>query len=174
MAVSKHTRVTGCEPNPFFLELFRDRSGSHDEREQQWTTAMSHAGEGNPPLRFPVYGSLYLINAYSQKLVDLLDEACEKFGVRRDLLVLYQAMIQSVRAGASHEILDLMNGVEVTEGWLFEQQRRREEQDLRDPGDAYLEVRRLEAERKAEGRPPRVRFLDEEPVEPAGDSDEPV
>ena len=41
---------------------------------------MAHAGEGTPPLRFPVYECLYLINVYSQKLIDLLDEACNRFG----------------------------------------------------------------------------------------------
>jgi hypothetical protein len=54
MAVSKHTGASGCDTNPFFLELFRDRSES-DERERLWHTAMVHAGEGIQPLRFPVY-----------------------------------------------------------------------------------------------------------------------
>ena len=33
MAASKDTRASGCDPNPSFLELFRDRSDS-DERER--------------------------------------------------------------------------------------------------------------------------------------------
>jgi len=86
MAVSKHTRATGCETNPFFLDAFRDNDDSHDDRERMWNAAMAHAGEGEPPLRFPVYGSLYLINVYCQKIMDLLDEACNRFSVRKDFL----------------------------------------------------------------------------------------
>jgi len=52
MAVSKNNRASGCETNPFFLELFREH-GESDERERHWHTAMAHAGEGDPPLRFP-------------------------------------------------------------------------------------------------------------------------
>jgi len=158
MAVPKHSRASGCETNPFFLELFRDRSES-DERERLWHIAMAHAGEGTPPLRFPVYECLYLINVYSQKLVDLLDEACNRFGVEHESLVHYQSLIQCVRAGASQDIVSFMNDVELTEEWLFERLRISEERKSRDPEDAYLEVRRQEAERAEKGLPPLVQFL---------------
>lgn len=161
MAVSKHTRANGCETNPFFLELFRDHSES-DERERQWHRAMAHAGEGTQPLRFPVYECLYLINVHSQKLVDLLDEACNRFGVEQEYLVYYQSLIQCVRAGASQDIVDFMNGVEITDEWLFERQRTNEEKKFRDPEDAYVAVRQREAERAREGLSPRVRFLDQD------------
>ncbi len=160
MAVSKHTRASGCETDPFFLELFRDRSDS-DERERLWHTAMAHTGEGTPPLRFPVYECLYLINIYSQKLVDLLDEVCNRFGVEHESLVYYQSLIQCVRAGASQDIVSFMNDVELTEEWLFERLRLSEERQLRDPEDAYLEVKRQEAERAEKGLPPKVQFLND-------------
>jgi hypothetical protein len=160
MAFSKQDRASGCEINPFFLELFRDRSDS-DERERLWHIAMAHAGEGTPPLRFPVYECLYLINVYSQKLVDLLDEACNRFGVEHESLVHYQSLIQGVRAGASQDIVSFMNDVELTEEWLFERLRVNEERKFRDPEDAYLEVRRREAERAEKGLPPLVQFLQE-------------
>ena len=158
MAASKRTRASGCETNPFFLELFRDHSES-DERERLWHTAMAHAGEGTPPLRFPVYECLYLINVYSQKLIDLLDEACNRFGVEHESLVHYQSLIQCVRAGASQDVVSFMNDVELTEEWLFERLRINEERKFRDPEDAYLDVKRQEAERAEKGLPPRVRFL---------------
>jgi hypothetical protein len=161
MAVSKHTRASGCETNPFFLELFRDSSDFTDERERRWHTAMVHSGESTPPLRFPVYESLYLINVYSQNLVDLLEEACDRFSVRKEYLTLYLSMIQYVRAGASQDILDLMNDVEITEEWLFEQQRKREEQEFRNSDDINLEAKRREAECKAKDLPPRVQFQEE-------------
>jgi hypothetical protein len=157
MAFSKQNRASGCETNPFFLELFRDRPDS-DERERLWHIAMAHAGEGTPPLRFPVYECLYLINVYSQKLVDLLDEACNRFGVEHESLVQYQSLIQGVRAGASQDIVSFMNDVELTEEWLFERLRINEERKFRDPEDAYLEVKRQEAERAEKGLPPRVQF----------------
>lgn len=160
MAVSKHTRASGCETNPFFLEAFRDRSES-DERERHWHAAMAHAGEGDPPLRFPVYECLYLINVHAQKLMDLLDEASNRFGVEHDALNYYQSLIQGVRAGASQDIVSFMNDVELTEEWLFERLRVREERKFREPEDAYLEVRRQEAERVEEGLPPRVKFIDD-------------
>jgi hypothetical protein len=44
-----------------------------------------------------------------------------------------------------------MNDVEITEEWLFERLRIREERKFHDPEDAYLEVRRqkLSALRRA-------------------------
>ena len=160
MAVSKHNGASGCDTNPFFLELFRDRSES-DERERLWHTAMVHAGEGTPPLRFPVYECLYLINIHSQKLVDLLGELSNRFAVEHDSVAYYQSLIQCVRAGASQDIVSFMNDVEVTEEWLFERLRISEEKKFRDPEDAYLEVRRQEAEREEKGLPPRIQFLEE-------------
>ena len=160
MAVSKHNRASRCETNPFFLEVFRNFS-EWDERERHWHAAMAHAGEGDPPLRFPVYECLYQINIHAQKLIDLLDEASSRFGVEHESLVHYQSLIQSVRAGASQDIVSFMNGVELTEEWLFEQLRKSEESKFRDPEDAYLEVRRLEAERAEHGLAPRIRFIQE-------------
>jgi hypothetical protein len=160
MAVSKHNRASGCETNPFFLEVFRDHSES-DERERLWHAAIAHAGEGDPPVRFPVYECLYFINVHSQKLIDLLEDASKRFGVEHDSLAYYQSLIQSVRAGASHDIVSFMNDVELTEEWLFERLRVNEEKKFRDPEDAYLEVRRQEAEREEKGLPPRIQFLEE-------------
>ena len=54
-----------------------------------------------------------------------------------------------------------MNGIEITEEWLFEQLRSSEETKLRDPEDAYLEVQRLEAERAEMGLPPRLEFIED-------------
>jgi len=160
MAVSKHSRPSGCETNPFFLELFRE-GAELGERERVWHTAISHIGESNPSLRFPVYEALYLINAYSQKLVDLLEEVGKRFGIDSQSREYHQSMVQMVRASASQSITDYMNDVEITEEWLFEQLWIKEQRKLRDPDDAYLEVRRQEAGRIEQGLPPRVRFVDE-------------
>lgn len=96
MAISKHNGASGCDTNPFFLELFRDRSET-DERERLWHIAMAHSGEGAPPLRFPVYECLYLINVHSQKLVDLLEELSNRFAVEHDSVAYYRSFIQCVR-----------------------------------------------------------------------------
>ena len=122
---------------------------------------MVHAGEGTPPLRFPVYECLYLINVHSQALVDLLKQISNRFGVEHDSVLYYQSLIQCVRSGASQDIVSFMNNVELTEEWLFERLRTNEEKKFRDPGDAYLEVRRQEAERKEKGLPPRIEFLED-------------
>ena len=160
MAVSKHSRPSGCETNPFFLELFRERAES-DERERAWHTAIAHAGKGEPPLRFPIYETLYLINVHAQKLVDLLEDIGKRFGIDSGSRKYYQSMVQMVRALASQGITEYMSGVEITEEWLFERLWMKEEKKLRDPEDVYLEVQREEAERIEQGLPPRVRFLDE-------------
>lgn len=157
MAASKHTRVSGCETNPFFLELFRGRSDT-DERERAWHTAVAHAGEGTPPLRFPVYEALYLINVHAQKLVDLLEEMSSRFGIDHEY---HQSLIQYVRAVASQSIAEYMNGVEITEEWLFDRQRMNEENKFRDPDDVYISVRQREAERIAMGLSPRINFVGE-------------
>jgi hypothetical protein len=162
MAVPKHNRATGCETNPFFLELFRDRSNS-DERERLWHTAMIHAGEGTLPLRFPVYETLYLINLHSQKLVDLLYEMSDRFGIDTDSLDYHQSLIQLVRAGASQSVASFMNDVELTDEWLFDRLRVKEENELRDPDDVYISVREREKVRTDQGLPPRIQFLNEEP-----------
>jgi hypothetical protein len=160
MATLKDNRASGCETNPFFLELFRDLSNP-GERERAWHTAMVHAGEGTPPLRFPVYETLYLINIHAQKLVDLLEDLSRRFGVDHESLKYHQSLIQYVRAVASQSIAAHMNDIETTEEWLFERQRMNEENKLRDPEDADLEMRHREAERAEEGLPPGVQLLDE-------------
>ena len=172
MTVSKHTRASGSGPNPFFLELFRDHSDS-DERERTWHTAMAHAGEGMPPLRFPVYETLYQINVHAQKLVDLLEEVSVRFGIDHESLEYHQSLIQFVRAVASQSIAEHMNDVEVTEEWLFERQRVVEENKLRDPDDIYISVRQREAERIGLGLAPRIRFLDQTPAEPVSEPTNP-
>jgi hypothetical protein len=161
MAVPKHTRASGCETNPFFLELFRDRSDS-DERERLWHTAMIHAGEGKLPLRFPVYETLYLINLHAQKLVDLFYEMTDRLGIDTESLEYHQSLIQLVRAGASQSIAAFMNDVELTDEWLFDRLRVKEENDLRDPDDVYISVREREKVHVNRGLPPRIQFLDEE------------
>ena len=165
MAVPKHTRARGCETNPFFLELFRDHSDS-DERERSWHTAMLHAGEGTLPLRFPVYETLYQINVHAQRLVDLLCEMTDRFGIDPESLEYHQALIQLVRAGASQSIAAFMNDVELTDEWLFERLRVREENLLRDPDDVYISVREREKQRISEGLPPRIQFVDRDTNEP--------
>ena len=162
MAVPKHNRASGCETNPFFLELFRDHS-AFDDRERSWHTAMLHAGEGTLPLRFPVYESLYLLNLHAQKLVDLLCDVSHRFGIETESLEYHQSLIQLVRAGASQGIAAFMSDVELTDEWLFERLRVKEENKLRDPDDVYISVRAREMERIRQGLPPRIQFLDQEP-----------
>jgi hypothetical protein len=162
MATSKDNRASGCETNPFFLELFRDHFES-DERERAWLTAMAHAGEGTLPLRFPVYETLYLINVHAQKLIDLLEEMACRFGIDHDSLEYHHSLIQLVRSGASQSIVEHMNGVETTDEWLFDRQRIVEENKLRDADDVYISVRQREEERIGLGLAPRIQFLDEPP-----------
>jgi hypothetical protein len=126
---------------------------------------MAHSGEGTPPLRFPVYETLYLINVYAQKLVDLLEEVSVRFGIDHESLEYHQSLIQFVRAVAIQSIAEHMSDVEVTEEWLFERQRVSEENKLRDPDDVYIFVRQREAERIGQGLPPRIQFLDRRPAE---------
>ena len=160
MAVSKHTRKDAPGANPFFLELFRSSRVS-EERERVWHNAVRHAGTGSPPLRFPAYEHLYLLNVYAQKIVELLEELGGKFSINRELMLYRQSLNQYVRASASQDVVDFMSGVELTEAWLFESQRRKEEYSLRDPEDVSMSVRHHETERARRGLPPCIRFLDE-------------
>ena len=123
---------------------------------------MIHAGEGSLPLRFPVYETLYLINLHAQKLVDLLCEMTDRFGIDTESLDYHQSLIQLVRAGASQSIAAFMNDIELTDDWLFDRLRVKEEKDLRDPDDVYISVREREKQRSSQGLPPRIQFLDQE------------
>jgi hypothetical protein len=160
MAASKDNRGTGGGTNPFFLTLFRDRSDS-DEQERNWHLATVHAGEGDPPLRFPVYETLYLINVHAQKLIDLLDEVTSRFNINSESRDYHQSLVQLVRSAVSQSVTEHMNGVEVTDEWLFDRQRAREEDKLLDADDVYVSVRHREAQRVRHGLPPRIQFLDE-------------
>jgi hypothetical protein len=159
MAASKDTRRAASGTKPFFLKLFRD-SKVPKERERAWHEAMRHSGTGNPPLRFPVYEHLYLLNAYTQEMVKLLDELSRNFAVNRESLPHYKSLLQYVRASTSHGVIEFMAGVEQTEAWLHERQLRTEEEKLRDPDDVYISVRQREAERVRQGLPQRIQFLD--------------
>jgi hypothetical protein len=166
MAASKDTRQSAADTNPFFLKLFRNSSVSK-ERERTWRDAVQHVGAGDPHLRFPVYEHLYLLNVYAQKMVDLLEELGRKFNINSKSLPYYQAMLQYVRASASHGLIDFMAGAEQTEAWLHQSQWRVEEEKLRDPDDIYISVRKREAERLRQRLPPRIQFLNDSlPMKP--------
>jgi hypothetical protein len=164
MAVSKHIRRTARATNPFFLELFRESKVSA-KRERAWRDAVRLVATGDPPLRFPVYNHLYQLNVCAQRMVELLEEFSSKFSINREPTLYRQSLIQYVRAAASHDVVEFMSGIELTEGWLFESQRRKEEDRLRDPDDVYISVRQRETERAEQGLPPRIRFLHKAPIE---------
>jgi hypothetical protein len=50
----------------------------------------------------------------------------------------HQSLIQYVRAAVSSDLLESMAGIEHTDAWLFESQRRIEEKNFRDPDDVYF------------------------------------
>ena len=54
-----------------------------------------------------------------------------------------------------------MNDVDSRRNGSLKRLRVNEEKKFRDPEDAYLEVRRQEAEREEKGLPPRTQFLEE-------------
>jgi hypothetical protein len=85
MATSKDTRRSAPDTNPFFLDPFRNSSVSK-ERERIWHDAVGHAGTGDPRLRSPVYEHLYLLNVYTQKLVELLEELSRRFAINNQSL----------------------------------------------------------------------------------------
>jgi hypothetical protein len=160
MAVSKNTRRSVPDTNAVFQKFFQNSQVS-DEREHAWHQAIRHAGGGMPPLRFPVYEDLYLLNVYAQSMVDQLHEITRKFSLNQEASVYYQCLVQYVRASVSRELLEFMAGIEHTDAWLFESQRKDEEKSLRDPDDVYSLVREREQERLQQGLPPRIRFLDD-------------
>ena len=159
MAVSKNTRRTVSDTNQRIQKLFRNSLGPSDDREQEWRKAIQHTG--TPPLRFPIYEDLYLLNVYSQRLVDLIKEITGKFGICPKDSLYHESLIQQVRAGVTSDILGHMHGVEITEDWLFGALRKEEEKSFRDPDDVYFDVRKREEERIKEGLAPRIHFLDE-------------
>jgi hypothetical protein len=163
MATSKDTRATSPLTNPLFWELFR-ASNVPAERELAWRGAVNPVATGVPSLRFPVYEHLYELNVCAQRMIELLEELSSKFSINPEPMLHRQSLIQYVRASASQDVVDFMSEVELTEEWLFESQRRKEEERLRDPDDVYISVRHREAERERQGFPPRIRFLDEAQV----------
>jgi hypothetical protein len=131
MQTLKQKKQSEDATNPFFSDLFAKCSGT-DDREQQWRKAIAHAGGGLEPIRFPIYECLFLINTQSQKLLNLLEETSQRYGVFEEQLPFFRSMIQCVRAGASQEIVSFMNDVEITEEWLFERLRLNEEEQLQE------------------------------------------
>ena len=160
MAVSKNTRGSVPDTNAGFQRFFK-KSQISEERERAWHEAVRHTGTGTPPLRFPIYEDLYLLNVHAQSMLDQLNEISSKFSLNQETSVYHQCLIQYVRASASRELLEFMAGIEDTDAWLFESQRRGEEKNLRDPDDVYSLVRDREQERLQQGLPPRIRFLDD-------------
>jgi hypothetical protein len=162
MAVPKDIRNSPVGANPLFLELFRSSEVSA-EREQAWRAAIRFAETGVPPLRFPIYEHLYELNVCAQRMVELLEELGSNLSMNPESLTYLQALIQYVRATTSQDVVAFMSGVELTEEWLFESLRRKEEDSLSDPDDVYFSVRHREKERVQQGLQPRIRFLDETP-----------
>ena len=160
MAVSKNTRSSDSDTNKLFQTLFQNSQVS-EEREREWREAVRHAGTGTPPIRFPVYEHLYSLNVCAQKLVDLLKEGSGRFAVNRETSLYHQSLIHYVRAAVSSDLLESMAGIEHTDAWLFEGQRKIEEKNLRDPDEVYSLVRDRERERTEQGLSPRIQFLDD-------------
>ncbi len=160
MAVSKNTRRSVTDTNQLFQGFFQNGHVS-EEREREWKQAVGFAGTGAPPLRFPVYEHLYLVNVHAQKRVDLLKEVTGKFALNRETSLYHQSLVQYVRAAASRDLLESMAEIEHTESRLFQSQRHVEARKLHDPDDIYFQVREGEVERINQGLPPRIQFLDE-------------
>jgi hypothetical protein len=159
MAVSKNTRSSESDTNKLFQSFFQTSQVS-EARERAWHDAVRHAGTGTPPLRFPIYEHLYFLNVYAQKLVDLLKDLIAH-GLHSENSLYHESLIQYVRAAVSSDLLESMTGIEHTDAWLFEGQRKIEEKSLRDPDEVYLLVRDREKERIEQGFPPRIQFLDD-------------
>jgi hypothetical protein len=126
MAVSKNTRRSPLDTNQVIDGLFRESQIS-GEREHVWRQAMHHAESGTPPLRFPLYEHLYLVNVSAQKLVDLLREIGERFGIDKEQSLYHQLLIQGVRSTISRQVVEHMARVEHIDSWQFEGQRRIQE-----------------------------------------------
>jgi hypothetical protein len=169
MAVSKSTRRSTPDTNEPLKQIFRESQVSKD-REKAWIHALLDSETGDPPLRFPVYSSLYLINTAAQQLIDALRSVSERFSIDETWSTYQQALVQFVRASATRNILAAMTEIEHTEAWLFETRRKLEEKKFLDPDDIYYQIRVREEERSQQGLPPRIQFLNEEP-EPGPQSD---
>jgi hypothetical protein len=172
MAVSKNTRKPKPHTNQLFQNLF-DKSQVSKEREREWQRATRYAGTGSPPLRFPHYETLYSLNVYAQKLVDLLKEVSTKFGIEQEPSLYHQSLIQYVRASVSRSLADSMSRVEMTESWLFEGQLCAEERKLFDHDDLYFRLRERESERNSQGLPRRNMSHEESSAKKSGQKSKP-
>jgi hypothetical protein len=140
MAVSKNTRNSDSDTNKLF-QTFQSSQVS-EERERAWREAVRHAGTGTSPLRFSFYKHLYFV--YAQKLVDLLRELID-FSHNRETSLYHQSSIQYVRAVVSRDLLESMAGIEHTDAWLFESQRKGSPMGLCF-ASRYIEARRGDLE----------------------------
>lgn len=162
MAVSKSTRSVHSDTRRRIDALINKSQVSQD-RHQVWRKATVHLKDEPDVLRFPLYESLYRLNFYTGRLVDLIAQIGTQLNEEPDDLRLHLFTLQFIRSTLTSDIIDQMGSVEHLEAWIFESLVREEEDDLADPEDAYLAVQRLEEQRIKAGEPPRVRFLDDEP-----------
>jgi hypothetical protein len=160
MAISKIPRGAATGPEDSLLSILRSNRALLDH-EQPWMRALTDTGTGEPSLRFPVYEYLYRINVHSHALVDAIQTVSARFSINQEWSVYQQALVQYVRASSTRNILTAMTDIEQTEALLFRSQRELEEKTFTDPDDIYFRVQEREAERKRQGLPPRVRFLNE-------------
>lgn len=122
MAVSKSTRKTSPRTN-FTPEWILRTSNVSDKRRQAWKA--SRGGESDL-LRFPGYEQLYLLNIYAGRLIDVLK------GIRGPLSSRHQAAVELVRSDVSQHILEVLNGVEITDMFLLEEIQKRYAESLQD------------------------------------------
>ncbi|SEG63606.1 hypothetical protein SAMN05421819_3992 [Bryocella elongata] len=141
-------------------KLCSSKSHVSEERRRAWELATATARNGPASLRFPVYERLYNLNVCAQQMVDLVGEISSRLSPPPDDILYHQHLIQQIRSSVTSDVLDRMGDVEHIESWLFENLRRTEEMNLRDPEDAYLMVGEQEQDRIRAGKPPRVQFLD--------------
>jgi hypothetical protein len=162
MAVSKSTRRSPLSTRQPVLALFR-KSKIEPHRRHEWLDATPHLEDEGPiTIRFPVYRHLHALNLHAQSAINALEEIGKSLDRQEDMEY-YQANILYMRSLATGDVLDHMHGVEDTESWIFDILRREEERKLVAPDDVYIDVRRREAERLAQGMPPKIKFLEENP-----------
>lgn len=114
------------------------------------------------PLKRPaVYRRLYLVNKRLIQAGEVLEQLRVGLETPGKELLYSRRLLQEVRSSICESVLESLNAIEMVELARLSKLREAEEKKLRDPDEVYIQVRSREKERRRQGLPERIKFLDD-------------
>jgi hypothetical protein len=104
-------------------------------------------------MRYTIYEYLHQLNRNLDETVEILERIRKLPAMREKPFRHYRVEVEYLRSEATHDVLDVMNDIEIAESSELWRKKRAYEKSIADPDDVYFQVRDREEERRKQGLP---------------------